>query len=347
MRPAPRLESSRSSLLARWGQRVTAWTALLLYTLLGRLPRGVALRLGEAAGRVASRRLHWRREIALTNLRMAFPDWEEARRQRLWRSCCTNLGRSIAEFAEIAYLPAGELLVRVRVEGLEHLEDARKASPTGGLVVLTGHFGCWELMGAAMAQRGYPISLVHRPVGNPQLERLLTSWRESVGIEVLHRGSAARAALRGLREGRLVAMPLDQNASRREGVFVPFFAHAACTRSGPARLAMRLGVPVLPAFLYRSAGGATHVLRFSPALAFAPASGDREAAVRENVERMTRAIEGAIRRAPDHWNWSHRRWRTRPPGEARIYPSKRWRHHRSHRERLQRPESPCSNAGKG
>ncbi len=120
-------------------------------------------------------------------------------------------------------------------------------------------------------------------------------------------------------------MLIDQDTPRREGIFVPFFSRLACVRDAPARIAMRTGAPVVPVFIFRLGEGDRHVVRFHPALPMESGDGPREKAIHENVVRMTRAIEGAIRTAPDQWTWNHRRWKTQPPGEPRPYPSRRRR----------------------
>lgn len=136
---------------------------------------------------------------------------------------------------------------------------------------------------------------------------------------------AAAGLLSALRRGRKCILLLDQNARVDEGVFVPFFSRLACTRSAPALVAMRRHVPVLPAFGHRTGAGPGHSVRIGEPIAIDPGTGDPRdpvqiAALRENVARMTAAIEQAIRRAPEHWLWSHRRWRTRPvePAEERV-----------------------------
>jgi KDO2-lipid IV(A) lauroyltransferase len=163
-----------------------------------------------------------------------------------------------------------------------------------------------------MAAHGIPIAVVHRPRDNPLFDELAAGLRAETGAELLARGSAARAALRALRDGKVVAMPLDQNASRREGVFVPFFGRPACTRDGPARIAMKTGAPVVPVFIERIGESMRHRVRVCPPLELVPEGDDPQAALVENVARMTGAIEVAIRRAPDQWIWTHRRWKTRP-----------------------------------
>jgi KDO2-lipid IV(A) lauroyltransferase len=263
--------------------------------------------------------------VGRVNLRIAFPEWSESRRRSALADSCANMARSFVELALLRRGDAEELRQLVSIEGIEHLEKARKDSETGGVIALTAHFGSWELLAASMVAHGLPVTLVHRTRDNPQIDELVGSLRERGGSELYPRGSAARAGLRALRDGKILAMTYDQNCSREEGVFVPFFGRLACTRSGPPRLAMHTGAPVVPVFLERERGGARHRARFLPALEIRSADDDREAAIRENARRMTQVIEAEIRRLPDHWIWLHRRWRTQPSGEPRPYPGRRRR----------------------
>lgn len=277
-----------------------------------------AARLGRAWARAGGPRV----ADARVNLRIAFPERSERWRQRVLEESFANLARSFVEFAQLARLDREALRGRVAIEGLEHLHEARRRSRTGGVAVLTAHFGSWELLQAAMAAEGFPLAVVARRRDSPIVDELVARLRGRGGTELLRRGNAALGARRALREGRILAMPLDQNAPRDEGMFVPFFGRLACTRDGPVRLIMRSGASVLPVFVFREGGGGHHVARVQPPLELA-AGDDREAAVRENTARMTRVIEDAIREAPDHWTWIHRRWRTAPPGEPHPYGRRR------------------------
>lgn len=297
--------------------------------MLARLPWSTALRLGDAVGRGWASAGGFRTRDALVNLRIAFPGWSEQQRRALLERSFAHLGRSIAEFAWLGRWSGAELRERVRIEGREHFDEAMSRSPTKGAIILTAHFGSWELLAAAMVAHGFPISVVHRRRDNAGLEALVERRRRAGGAELLARGSAARAVLRGLKEGRLLAIPYDQNCPREEGVFVPFFGRLACTRDAPPRIAARTGCPVVPVFLHRDADGWHHVARVRPAVEIVQDL-DGPAAVQENAARMTRVIEEEIRSAPAEWIWGHRRWRTQPVGEPRPYPRRRRR--RSSRE---------------
>jgi KDO2-lipid IV(A) lauroyltransferase len=116
----------------------------------------------------------------------------------------------------------------------------------------------------------------------------------------------------------MLAIPADQNQSRRSGVFVSFFGLPASTTAGPARLAMMTGAPVIPVFLLREGESDTHRLEVQQPVELVRGS-DRDAEVVVNTQRCTSVIEDVVRRHPEQWIWFHKRWRTRPLGEAELY----------------------------
>ena len=292
------------------------------------LPLERAVALGAGFGTAYARLRGPRTGTAAINLALAFPGWSEAERRRVLVASFANLGRCIAEVFLLQGSQRERLLDGLTLEGLEHYDTAKQASESGGMIVLTAHFGSWELCGAAMAQRGYPLSVVHHGIGNPHLERMVSGWRRAANVEEIRLGRAAIGVFRGLAKGRLVTLLLDQNAHRDEGLFAPFLGHLALTRSAPAIIAMSRGVPVLPVFVFRVGGTSRHVVKLCPPLELEPDGEDHERALARNVGRMNEAIETAIRAAPDHWLWPHRRFKTRPEGEPSLYPRSRRRRRR-------------------
>lgn len=258
------------------------------------------------------------------NLRIAFPDWSEAERLRTLEASCRNLGRCAVELLTLAGTTAEALRERTEIVGREHLDAALASSPAKGIIAMTAHLGNWEMFAALMRAYGYQLTVVARGRENPFLDRFALRLRSEWDVELLKRGEAARGALRALRAGKILALPLDQNCNRNEGEFVPFFGKPACTRSGPARIAMRTGAPIVPAFIERIDEGARHRVHIGRPLELVR-SADSDEALRENLRRINRAIEGAVRRFPDQWTWMHRRFHTQPVGEARPYPSRRRR----------------------
>jgi KDO2-lipid IV(A) lauroyltransferase len=150
------------------------------------------------------------------------------------------------------------------------------------------------------------LSAVVRPLDDPLLDWILARFRARAGFEVITKRRALPDIRDALRRGRMVGVLLDQNASRREGVFAPFFGVPACTSKGLALIALRNRTPVVPGFIRRD-GRDRHIIEFFP-LVPPPPDGDPVAFTRAFNE----AIERAIRLAPDQWFWVHRRWKTRP-----------------------------------
>jgi KDO2-lipid IV(A) lauroyltransferase len=184
--------------------------------------------------------------------------------------------------------------------------------------VLTGHFGNWELLHHASSAYGLPVHLIYRPFRNPYFDRFVGRERERAGTRTISKREAAREVIRALRAKAVVAVPFDQNATGRWGVFADFFSVPASTHPGLARFAMMSEVPVFPAFLVRRGGTPQHELRVQAPVEVVR-GGNREADTVENTRRFNRVLEDVIRQYPEQWIWMHKRWRTRPPGEPPIY----------------------------
>jgi KDO2-lipid IV(A) lauroyltransferase len=243
--------------------------------------------------------------VALDNLRRVFGgERPPAEIRRLGRRSFQHVGMNLVEACRYFLRPTHVMLSRVRVEGLQHFQTA--AAHGRGVLVLTAHFGNWELLAAAHVLTGVPLSIVMRPLDHPLLEDLAARFRRRSGAELIVKRQAVREVLTALRRQRMVGILLDQNATRAEGVFVPFFGSPASTSKGLALLALRTGAPVVPIFLRREPDG-RHCMDVSAAL---PPPVDGE--ITTYTTMFNRAIEAAIRRAPEQWLWMHDRWRTRP-----------------------------------
>jgi Kdo2-lipid IVA lauroyltransferase/acyltransferase len=275
------------------------------------LPIPVAAWLGRRLGDLAYVMLRRRRRMALTNLGRAFPDLAPPARRRIARASFQHLGMVVAEGAFVLRRPLERVTAQITLEGLEHLRSAVKTH--GRALLLTAHLGNWELLTLAPALTGYPLAVVARALDSPGLNVWADRIRRTAGVEIIDKRDALRPVLQALRQGRLVGVLLDQNASRREGVFVPFFGRLASTSRAIAILALRTSTPVIPAFTRRAAPG-KHVITVHPALSL-PSAKD-EAAIRALTARCTEVIEAAVRAAPEQWLWAHDRWRTRPAGDT-------------------------------
>jgi Kdo2-lipid IVA lauroyltransferase/acyltransferase len=204
----------------------------------------------------------------------------------------------------------------IRYEGLENFTEAQARGK--GVLVLTGHLGAWELSSFYHSLMGRPMGMVIRRLDNPLVDEFVNRIRCLHGNRVIHKDDFARGLIASMRAGETVGILMDTNMTPPQGVFVPFFGVQACTASGMARVAAKTGAAVVPGFLLWEESEGRYVLHFAEELPVVN-TGDSERDALVNTAAFTAAIEGFVRRYPDQWLWMHRRWKTRPPGEERIY----------------------------
>ena len=282
------------------------------------LPDFVLYSLGVLGGFIG----YWldRRHVAIgmINLAIAFPERSERERKRILRTSYVNLGRGAAEYIRLAGFFHRRLIARVAYERFQYWDEIKRRYPGRGIVVLSAHFGDFELLATAHALRGHQITLVHHTQRFVSGDALMTWVRERAGVDVVRKRSAARAVLKALGDGRLVGVPFDQNAKRGEAVFVPFFGEPAATSRTLARLVRKSHAIVVPVFIVREPDHRHHRIVIQDHIALQE-SADAEADIEENTRRFLRPIEDIVRRYPGQFLWQHRRYRTRPRGMAPLY----------------------------
>jgi KDO2-lipid IV(A) lauroyltransferase len=283
--------------------------ALLPFIFLIRmLPAWLALRLAALLGRVAFDVVGFRREVALENLRarLGGGEQDEARLAAIGSDCYAAFAMSMTEFARLPQVTPEYARKNIRVEGTEHLDSALREGR--GAVLVTGHYGSWELMGCVLVMMGYPITFAVGVQRNPLVQDLMNGLRRSAGIDLVEAGSVLSLA-RTVKSNKFVAMLSDQDAGS-DGVFVDFMGAPASTPQGPARLALLTGAPLMTGFITRL-DTARHLIRLEPRVP-RDDSMEREEAVRQITQAYTATLESYVRKRPDHWLWGHRRWKTRP-----------------------------------
>ncbi len=284
-----------------------------------RLRFETAFRLGERLGHVAYVLARPQRKTAMVNLRIAFPEKPVHERLAILRESCRNFGRVAAEWCHMQRLTAANVADRVTFDDPEFWHgEAQRIIASSGILVLTGHFGNWELFAHAIGLYGNPVHLVHRPFRNPRFDAFVNAERRRSGTTLISKRRAAAQIVRVLRDGGIVAIPFDQNATGRWGVFADFFGVPASTHPGLARLHELSQAPVYPVFLVRQGGTPSHRIVILPRVETVRSS-DRDADTVENTRRFNRVLEDMVRAHPEQWIWMHKRWRTRPPGAPPLY----------------------------
>lgn len=283
---------------------------------LKRLPLERAAWLGAKVGALAAATDRFNRPVAMRNLALAFPAYKTPRHLEILATMYRNWGRMAAEWCHLPTLGPDQLKGLVSYEGVENWRAGEALSAGRGGLLVTAHFGNWELMAHAHALNGHPIAIVYRPLRNLLIDRAVSEQRAQVGNRIVSRKGAGRDVLMRLRHNEHIAIPIDLDV--RRGVFVDFFGYPASTTDAPARLALASGAPVAPVFIVREGESLRHRIVIRPVIEVVPGP-ERAALIRDYTQRFSAEVEEMIRRHPDHWNWIHRRWKTRPPGEKRFY----------------------------
>jgi KDO2-lipid IV(A) lauroyltransferase len=286
------------------------------------------------------------RGYARINLGIAFPGIGDREARRITFRVYRGLGTGLAELIRMPRMDRRYLESHIRIEGAEHLEKSRRETGLG-CILMTGHFGNWELFAHALSLLLEPISVVARSRDSGALDRAITERRKLSGNRVIRRDRAARAILAALRGKTHVGVLIDQDVPAGKGVFVPFFGLEASTTDGVSRLALSTGANIHPAFIHRDPERKfRHVLRFGPAIPM-DCSADREGEVLALTARCNGGLERAIRIGPSDWMWIHRRWKTRPPGQESPYPVRKRRNRAATRPADPEAGGPVASTGKG
>jgi KDO2-lipid IV(A) lauroyltransferase len=285
---------------------------------LGALPRPAAVSLGLLLARVAFSLPGGLKRTGEINLRIAFPEKSEAERRQLLRGSFENLGRLLGEFSQLPSVTPAALreLIEYDEVGLANLREAEKNGR--GIIFLTGHVGSWELLSFGWSALEYPISFLVRPIDNPRVEEMIENIRTRFGNRAIDKKSAARQALRVLRECGTLGILSDLNSHPHEGVFVPFFGKLACTTAGIATLALKTNAVVIPTYAVWDKQKKRYFFHADAPLEIIR-TGDPRKDVELNTARFAEAMERIVRLYPDQWLWIHKRWKTRPQGEPEIY----------------------------
>ncbi len=261
------------------------------------------------------------RERALINLGLALPDLSPAGRRTLIRESAAQLGGNFFDMLVLGRLAGDDRVFQLAAGEEEKFGEFTSQLDSlldlgRGLILLTGHIGCWELLGARIASvlaglgRG-PLGVVTGTVHNPPVDRLLQNRRRALGLKIMTRREGLRPLVDHVRAGGVAALLLDQKLSDQDPP-VEFFGRAAPTPDGLARIALRLGTPILPVAMVWDDKSRYHVIKRESVLNREPERDDEMGAGAERVQRLQRecqsALERLIRRNPEQWVWFHDRW---------------------------------------
>lgn len=273
------------------------------------LPYTPMMAIGRAAGRLGMRLATRRRQIVDTNLQLCFPALDAAARRVLAQRHFEAIGMALMDFAIAWWWPDEPLHRLVEIEGREHIERAMARGK--GVIFLTAHFTSIEISGRLLAHI-CPALPMYRPNNDPLLEQIMVKNRERHVERTIPRADV-RLMVRSLKAGKGVWFAPDQNFGGKGSAFAPFFGVPAASNTSLSRFATMTDAAVVPFVVFRRPEGGYRMV-VEPALESFPG---RDAIA--DATRYNTITERWVRVAPEQYNWLHRRFKKRPPGDPPLY----------------------------
>ena len=292
------------------------WLGLGVLWLVVQLPYKVQLYIGRVLGGLMYRVAGDRRRIAARNLELCFPEKTAAERERLLKDNFASTGIAFFEMAMSWWWSKPRLAKLAHVEGLEHLEHAQREGK--GVILMAFHFTTLEI-GAALLGQKHTIDGMYREHNNPLFDFIQRRGRERHNADSLAvERDDVRGMLKLLRSGRAIWYAPDQDYGSKQSIFVPLFGIPAATVTATSKFAKLGKAQVVPFTQQRLADGSGYKLVIHAPLSDFPGESDEA-----DCLRINQWVERAIRECPEQYLWAHRRFKTRPPGEPKLYDKRR------------------------
>ena len=281
--------------------------AMFVLKLVLKLPRKPALTIGAMLANLIFHLSTSDKRRTYDNLRSCLGIKAQQEIVDIAKECYQHWGKSVIEVMQFPKLTREKVNQLVVFEGRENLDSALKAGR--GVVLLTAHFGNWELLGASLTLNGYPLNVIAREVRSEKLQKLVKSHREAVGMKVIYRGASVKNGLRCLKRNEILGILADVD-TKTDGVFVDFFGRLTYTPFGPVAIALKTQALIVPAFIIRQPDDSHRVVIEKPLKL--QLTGQKDIDIQVNTQLFTKAIEYYVRRYPTQWIWMHPRFKTRP-----------------------------------
>ncbi|RMA97781.1 lysophospholipid acyltransferase family protein [Hydrogenothermus marinus] len=278
------------------------------FSIVSKLERDKNLKIGESIGSLFWN-LGYRKKVILKNLDIAFPEKTLDWKLNIGKKSLQNLGRVLTEFPKIPeYIKTGyiEEIFEIK-KGKELLEKEE------GKILVSAHIGNWELAGAGLSYNiEGMVSLAYR-MKNKKLNDLITKIRQDSGIKIIFHNQPLKDFLKALKEKKTISFLVDQNTLTHRGIFVDFFGLEASTVTFPAKLALKFNKDIIFGYSYYDKNTKKVFLELEN-IDFEK-TGDYEKDLKNLVQAYTKKVEKAVKKHPEQYFWTHKRWKTRPKGE--------------------------------
>ena len=293
----------------KWLKHNVGWVVLrIVIALINILPQRIMYGLANGLAGLA-----WilgvRRQIVFDNLNRAFGREKDPHEIRaIAREAYRNIAKSICELLRVFKFPQAEINKIFTIQGREYLDAALARGK--GVIGLSAHLGNFPLMGAKLVQEGYPCASFIYGASDARVVKLFFNIGRHLGIDLIPTSpshASVRKSLKWLRKNKVLCIQADRDSP--QGVFVDFFGYPAATPIGPVVLAKRTGAAILPMFVVREMN--RHRIIFGSPVEL-EVTGNKEKDILVNSAKFTKIIESYIRRYPEQWLWTYKRWKTVP-----------------------------------
>jgi KDO2-lipid IV(A) lauroyltransferase len=301
-------DAAPSTLTLRSPRHWPARLGVLAMTAMARIPWPWQRRIGRLLGGMLALLAGPRRKVARRNIALCFPKASEDEREHLLHESFADLGIGLFEFSRAWFGDIEPLANDVQIDGLHHLHTLLAAKR--GVLLVSGHFTTLEVCGRLLT-RHVPVAGMYRAHAEPAFEAAVLAGRLKYACAMFKR-EELRGAIRHLKQGGVLWYAPDQDMRGKDAVFVPFFDIPASTITATHQLARLSGAAVVP-FFHRREGG-RYVLRIGAPLENFPSTD-----VVADTAAVSREVEAMVREAPSQYLWIHKRFKTRPEGQPRVY----------------------------
>ena len=274
---------------------------------LGLVPLKISLKIADLGGKIAFRLVRRYRERAVSNLDDVFST-DHGQNTQIAENVFRNLAKNGAEWIKLMSGPLKNILDLVTdFRGAENLDNV--LAEGRGCVLLTFHFGNWELLPFFLTNKGYGGSIVVRRIYFHKYDKFITRLRNRCGVNVIYRDESPKKMLKTMRNGEILGILPDQDLDNVEGTFVDYFGKPAYTPTAPVKMAVASGTKIVPVFVVRKRDNKHMVIVESP---IDPSEeGKSDAGIRKYTQMWTSVLERYVRQYPDQWVWVHPRWKTK------------------------------------
>ncbi|GBU21396.1 lipid A biosynthesis lauroyl acyltransferase [Fibrobacteres bacterium R8-0-B4] len=297
--------------------RILGWMAKAGFAVGRSLPRPIGLALFAFLGWACYYILGSDRRLTVSNLKFIFGgEWSKKKIRAVAQAVFISQGKNLFD---AVYLSAAKDSVFDNIVSHDSLYNVAEACGRGkGIVAITAHLGCFEMLLHLFARRGLNCFAIGRAFKNPDVDETVRMMRSGPGIEYIDRSESTRKIVRLLQHGKVMGVLIDQDTTTVEGVFADFLGHSAFTPSSAVRFAMKLGIPMFVSVTARQPGD-KHRVYVSEEIIPAD-TGDPKADLVTNIQKINDIISGYIRKHPEQWVWMHERWKTKPDAATSSQP---------------------------